>query len=237
MMTNAHFQESARAQNLEVCPLCFGCGMEIVKGKGARPCQCAIAAKIKRHIPASLELIPPRYAGFSLDNLTADPSRHKGQAKAIELIKANPTSNFAICGTFGSGKTHLFYSLFRSIVESRRAFAGTLAELIAEHKDRIEADKNGVAPRALSITPEALAQKFTPFSLFIDDIDKETPTEFVCKILFALVNAAYEFGQQMVFTTNLKPSQLIAHFEKADIRFGGSIARRLMDNTQIIKLF
>ncbi len=24
----------------EVCPLCYGSGMEVVPGKGARPCQC-----------------------------------------------------------------------------------------------------------------------------------------------------------------------------------------------------
>lgn len=207
--------------------------MEIVAGKGARRCECRIRAHIKQFREPAIAAIPSLYEGFSLENLVADNERHKAQAEEIEKIKANPNSNFAICGTFGSGKTHLLYSLYRTQLETRRVFAGTLEEIIAEHKARFD---NPNAP-AVSITPESLAQKSTPWTLFIDDIDKETPTEFVCKILFALVNAATNFKQQIVFTTNLKPARLVSHFERADERFGGAIARRLMDNSEIIKMF
>ncbi len=221
----------------KICGLCFGAGMEVVKGKGARPCICRQRERLNAAREQSLLSVPPRFQNINLDSLQADPTRHKNQQTAIDLIRSNPHKNFAIFGTFGSGKTHLLYSIFQTVIETKFAYASTLEEIISEHKTRFEADKKGNPVKSLSITPEHLTRKNTPFGLFIDDIDKETPTEFVCKIFFALVNAAYDNHQQVVFTTNLTPAGLIEHFKKADPRYGGAISRRLLSESLFIKLF
>lgn len=230
------FNELAQEQN-KICPLCYGCGMEVVEGRGARPCVCVIAKRIQEHKSGALETIPPLYEGFSLENIVPDPSRHWRQQEAIRIIRENPNEKFAICGKYGCGKTHLLWALYRNQLESRRVYAGTLEEIIAEHKAIFEANKTGAPVPSLSITPEKFRQRFTPWTLFIDDIDKETPTEFVSKILFALLDAACNFNHQIVFTTNLQPAALIQHFERGDARFGGAIARRLLDNTKVIEMF
>ncbi len=231
--------ESARAQKeaINVCPLCFGCGMEIVKGRGARTCQCAIRGRIESYREEMIAKIPSLYENLSLENIAPDLTRHRNQAREIKKLRANPNSNFAICGRYGSGKTHLLWALYRTQLESRRVFAGTLEQIVGEHKKRIEIEKRGDFPPPLSIVPEKFRQKSTPWTLFIDDIDKETPTEFVSKILFALLDAATSFQHQIVFSTNLHAEDLTEHFERADKRFGGAIARRLMDNTEIIEMF
>lgn len=230
---------SARAQSepINVCPLCFGCGMEIVKGKGARTCDCRIRAGIESRREEMIEKIPTIYEDFSLANLEPDLTRHRNQPREIQKMRENPNSNFAICGKYGSGKTHLLWALYRTQLERRRVFAGTLEQIVNEHKQRIETSNTGGFPAPLSIVPEKFRQKRTPWTLFIDDIDKETPTEFVSKILFALLDAVVSYEHQIVFTTNLHAEDLAQHFERADKRFGGAIFRRLMDNTEIIEMF
>ncbi len=50
----------------EICPLCYGSGMEVVPGKGARQCECR-KRKSKETFAEKLR-IPKRYEKCYIDN-------------------------------------------------------------------------------------------------------------------------------------------------------------------------
>src|SRR5438552_2063978 len=71
---------SAASQNAEgdpVCPLCFGTGMEVVSGKGARRCRCRI--QDRRAVSLAAARIPRRYEHCSIhnfENAGEEPSKY-----------------------------------------------------------------------------------------------------------------------------------------------------------------
>src|SRR5687767_5561727 len=61
---------AGREQSDSVCPLCFGTGMEIVPGKGARRCSCR--SQDRRTSLLTSARIPPRYEHCVLSNYQAE---------------------------------------------------------------------------------------------------------------------------------------------------------------------
>lgn len=231
---------SAQNQPIFECEKCRDTGMVEEmreefgrKYAGMTRCRCR-AEKIMRR---ALSVIPPKYSKVNLQSLKADSSRHAEQQRAIKLMRENPHANFAFCGSFGTGKTHLFWTLYEYRVrQSLKTYAGTLSDLLDAYRTAIQKSQQGEFVR-VPVSADDLSQDHTSFGLFLDDIDKARPSEYATEQLFNLINAAYNFNHQIVFTTNLSPTQLVAHFERADERFGGAIVRRLIDNTNLIEMF
>src|SRR5882757_5745398 len=55
-----------------VCEFCFGTGVEVVPGRGARPCRCQTQDSRRKFLDAAR--IPRRYANCSLDNFKTEPN-------------------------------------------------------------------------------------------------------------------------------------------------------------------
>lgn len=130
------------------------------------------------------------------------------------------------------------WALYReAVMNDRKVIACTLTELLDEFKRFIQlsmANQPLVYPR---LSAGDLKQNHTTYSIFFDDIDKARPTEYAMEQLFELANAIYDYGHQIVVTTNLSLTKLIEHFERADERFGGAICRRLVNNGMICEMF
>jgi DNA replication protein DnaC len=209
--------------------------MEIVSGHGARHCVCA---KRKR-AAALIAKIPERFANVRLETLVADPKRHLKQCEAIDAIRANPSGNFILAGRFGTGKTMMMWALYRAAVERMESTVihATLFEIIEEFRRQIRASQN---PDESAYSPRLEAvdlKRGYKYSLFLDDIDKARPSEYAAEQFFAILNAVYEHGHQLVVSTNLPIVKLRDHFDRADERYGGGIVRRLLDGAQTIELF
>jgi DNA replication protein DnaC len=211
-------------------------GMVIVRENGysfAKPCVCRLE-KLRRN---RLAQIPQIYKDVSIDTLKAI---NNSQQKAVALVKAYPQDNFIFCGRFGSGKTYLLWTLYKAAVmrDTERVVACKMVTLIDEYK-RFIADSmaNVDKPVYPRIAAADLRQDHTKYSIFFDDIDKETPTEFVAKQVFDLADAIYENKHQIVTTTNLTVTELVDYFDRADKRYGGGIVRRLIDNAHRIEMF
>ena len=186
-----------------------------------------------------LSILPPNFRNCRLETLEAMPALHSEQSNVVAEIKKNPGGNFFLAGDFGTGKTYLLWTLYRYAVEqdTRRVIACTLSELLTEYKNFIQASIKGdplIYPR---ISAEDLRQTHTKYSIFIDDIDKARPTEYTAEQLFELADAIYSYQHQVVVTTNLTLEKLVAHFKRADERFGGAIVRRLVDKAYICEMF
>lgn len=209
--------------------------MEIVDGHGARFCQCRLA-KIRAD---RLAKIPPKFAKFHLSTLEPMPGCHPEQTTLIPFIKANPESSYLLAGRFGSGKSLMMWMLYRNAIKQtpRKVVICTLAELLTEFRAFIQSSKNDETPKLPSVCAAELRQSDTPYSIFLDDIDKARPTEYAAEQFFEIVNAIYEFQHQLVVTTNLRIRELSDHFDRADERFGGAIVRRLVDNAKVVEMF
>jgi DNA replication protein DnaC len=206
------------------CATCEDTGFELTD-KGARPCEC----RLNRIRDSRFAKIPPKFAGLRL----ADIQPRKGQEQIITFAKENPQGSYFLAGNFGTGKSMLMWALYREAIERNapKLIACTLAELLNEYRGFIN---GGPLPR---MNATELKQSHTRYSIFFDDIDKAKPTEYAAEQFFEIVNAIYEYGHQVVTTTNLGVSALIDHFDRADERFGGAIVRRLVDNAKIAEMF
>jgi len=234
--------ELAENQPTFECSLCNDSGFVFVKteyrGKmvdNATRCECR-KKKIREKLIAA---IPAEFRGATIDALCPMVDLHPKQAEAVRLVKANPNGNFILSGNFGTGKSHLFWTLYRQAVEQgKKTYGGTLRGLIDEYQKAINLSKEGERYFP-PITADDYKQSDTKCALFLDDIDKARSTEYVAEQLFELVDAAYSFRHQIVVTTNLRIEELLRHFQKADDfgRFGGAIIRRLLDNATEIEMF
>lgn len=225
---------SSTASEQNLCEICGGTGMEIVE-RGARFCKCRVA-KIRAN---RLAKIPPKFAGFHLSTLEPDVRCHPKQAEIVPFIKQNPESSYVLAGRFGSGKSLMMWMLYRHAIKQtpRKVVACTLSELLDEFRAFIQSSVNRETPKIPRLNAAELRQTETPYSIFLDDIDKARPSEYAAEQFFEIVNAIYEFQHQLVVTTNLTVRGLADHFDRADDRFGGAIVRRLVDNAKVVEMF
>lgn len=222
---------------VNVCPLCYGTGHEVVPGKGARRCRCRHAAIIG----ARLSQIPVRYRGVRLDTLSPRIDLHETQGATIELLRNLPDDSYVFSGRPGTGKTHLFYALYERQAHNleRRVVACSMLQLINDYREAFRPLPPDAMPYEIkTVKPNDLMQSHTPYSLFFDDIDKPKITEYVAEQVHALFDAAYLNKHQIVVTTNLSEERLVEHFSRADERYGEAIVRRIIhEENNLIELF
>lgn len=226
--------ESAQILKFE-CEICWDVGMEIVPGRGARMCECRLRKiKIQR-----LSVVPPKFAGVSLTTLTPRVDIHPIQAQAVSWMKESPDACYFLAGQFGTGKTMMMWALYLHAVNQNKpkVVACTLSELLNEYRKAIQVSVEGGQVLIPRLSAVDLRQDHTKYCIFLDDIDKAKPTEYVAEQFFEIADAIYAYQHQIVTTTNLRLQDLIAHFERADERFGGAIVRRLVDNAKIVEMF
>src|SRR6202051_4343273 len=93
------------------CPHCFGTGMEVVPGVGARRCRCQSPDHRSRLFQAAR--IPPRYQHCPIQNyVTGDTETSKWVAKIeadriINDFLISDGRGLLFVGPVGVGKTHL----------------------------------------------------------------------------------------------------------------------------------
>src|SRR5829696_8808878 len=93
----------------EPCPFCFGTGMEVVAGKGARRCHCRTEGRRAKLFEAAH--IPLRYERRSLSNYHVTPgngTQLQAFNYAFKLVDEYPAVDrgLLLTGSVGTGKTH-----------------------------------------------------------------------------------------------------------------------------------
>lgn len=107
-------------QDEPACDRCFGTGMEVVSGKGARRCACRLI-DLRRRIFEQVRL-PMRYEECSLSNYqpaTNNPSQVLAFKQAYRLVREYPVveRGLLFAGPVGVGKTHLAVAILRGLTE------------------------------------------------------------------------------------------------------------------------
>lgn len=208
------------------CALCFGTGMEVTPN-GARRCQC----QPNERLIAGLSMIPARYAGVTLAGLEPDRRRHPDQARVIARMKAIPSGNYFISGKPDAGKTHMFWALYQyAVIGGQVVFVSKLFDLIEAIKAQMFDSK---LPSPL---PYVAGERI---SIFIEDVNKARPTEFVAERLFNFLDDVYNARHQLVVTSQLAPADLVKYFEVISNGVktvdGAALVRRMANNDTFIE--
>lgn len=190
------------------------------QNRGVKKCQCLLE-RIQR---AAVSRIPPRYRLLRLESLRPQTSLHFKQASVIEDIKGNPGASYLLFGKQGTGKSLLGWLLYRVAAEAGRPVVGlSVSDLLFQFR-RFEVDR--IEP---IVDAESLHDPYRRWLIFLDECEKARPSEFAGEKLFALLDAAYNYGHQVVITSNLQPNALKLHWSRASEQYGPSIMRRLLE--------
>jgi DNA replication protein DnaC len=229
----------------DVCTTCNGTEVEIVAGRGARPCTTC-RPELNR-IMSLRERKPRRYQAVTLETLEPRLDLHAEQANAIAWMRKHPFMNYYLCGEADTGKTHLMWALYdHALISGRTVVICSLFELVEAAKTMFRNTETR-PPRLISemeVLNRPNAAEY-PCSIFIDDVDKARPTEYVAELFFNYVDRIYRNKHQLVVTSQLDPEKsvngrasLIDHFENADPRYAMGIVRRMVnDETAAFRFF
>lgn len=193
-----NFDESPRVDDeAEICPLCYGSGMEVVPGKGARHCKCR-KQKSKEDLLEKLR-IPKRFRDCHLQNYKySNESQRDAYKFASELAYNYPAveRGVLLMGSVGVGKTHLAVSIIKSLTE--KGFSCLFSEFGLLLKE-IQDSYNQVSKTS---ELKVLAPVFNTEILVLDEIGASKPTDWVRDTMAHIINTRYNDKKLTIFTTN-----------------------------------
>lgn len=216
----------------EICPVCFGSGIEIIPGKGAKACEC-------RKRDAQTELfdrarLPIRYAKCHFSNYKE--GRHPTQKRALSLANTfameYPAVNQGILfmGPVGVGKTHLAVSILKGLVERGiPCLFYEFGSLLKEIQDSYNFNTQTSELRVL-------APVFDADVLVLDELGASKPTEWVRDTMNHIINTRYNDKKFTVFTTNYLDARRNDKEETLDDRIGVRLRSRLYEMCQTVSI-
>lgn len=217
------------AEELDVCQTCFGSGMEIVPGKGARPCECR---KQKSHTNLlDKARIPKRYIDCHFHNYKIlNPTQDRAFRYASRLAMDFPAieRGALFMGTVGVGKTHLAVSILKGLTE--RGFNCLFYEFGALLKE-IQDSYNPVSKIS---ELKVLSPIFNAEILVLDEIGASKPTEWVRDTMAHIINTRYNDKKLTIFTTNYLDERRNEREETLEDRIGVRLRSRLYEMCKTI---
>ena len=227
----------SREQADAVCPLCFGTGMEVVAGKGARRCGCR--SQDRRTSLITSARIPPRYEHCVLSNYQAEShedSKWRAKQQADVLYEDYPAiaaegRGLLFMGPVGVGKTHLAVAILRGLIE-RYGVAGLFYQSGALLKE-IQDSYNPI-----SQTSElgVLAPVFEADVLVLDELGASKPTDWVRDTLLQIINTRYNDKKLTIFTTNYLDDRPSEKKETLEDRVGVRLRSRLYEMCKTVQI-
>ncbi len=186
-----------RGDDADLCPICFGSGMEIVPGEGARPCQCRMK-KAKDNLLNRLN-IPKRYVHSYINNYKPlTESQVFAHNHAQKFIKDFPavSSGLLFMGPVGIGKTHLAVAVLKHL--SELGFYCYFCDFNALIKEIRESYN----PLSQTSESDLLQPIFKAEVLVLDELGASKPTDWVRDTLSYIINTRYNDKKLTLFTTN-----------------------------------
>jgi DNA replication protein DnaC len=215
----------------EVCPLCYGSGMEIVAGKGARPCECRKQKSHSNQIEKAK--IPRRYENCHFQSYRPmNPSQERAFKFAWKLAMEYPAieRGLLLMGSVGVGKTHLAVSILKALTE--RSFSCRFYEFGALLKEI----QNSYNPVSQVTELKVLQPIFDCEILVLDEIGASKPTDWVRDTMAHIINTRYNDKKLTIFTTNYLDERKAEREETLEDRIGVRLRSRLYEMCKTIQI-
>ncbi len=216
---------SATAEPI-VCSFCFGTGMEVVPGKGARRCRCRTEDARKKLLEAAH--IPRRYEECSLSNYR--PAANNGSQLrafnyAYRLVREYPSINRGLLfmGTCGVSKTHLSVAILRGLIEKG------VPCLFYEFGALLKEIQDSYNSASQSSELEVLAPVYEAEVLVLDELGAVKLTDWVRNTMTQVIGRRYNDRKLTVFTTNYGDERRRPAEEMLEERIGVRLRSRLYE--------
>lgn len=215
------------ATALDICSFCFGTGMEVVPGKGARRCCCRTQDAHITLLEAAR--IPRRYKECSLGNY--HPAKNNGsQLRAFNytyrLVREYPfvDRGFLFMGTCGVGKTHLSVAILHELMNKKSAPC-----LFYEFGSLLKEIQNSYNPVSQTSELKVLTPVIEAKVLVLDELGTTKPTDWVRDTMMQIINARYDDRRLTIFTTNYRDECGHPSEETLEDRIGTRLRSRLYE--------
>jgi DNA replication protein DnaC len=213
----------------DVCQFCFGSGMEVVAGKGARRCRCRTQSNQAKLLEAAR--IPRRYSECSLQNFFPVQGKYytnQGNAFrfAYTLARTYPAVDRGLLfmGSVGVGKTHLSVAIIRDLIEKKG-----IPCLFYEFGSLLKAIQNSYNPVSQTSELKVLSPVFEAEVLVLDELGASKPTDWVRDTMMQIINTRYNDKKLTIFTTNYLDGRRSEKDETLEDRIGVRLRSRLYE--------
>ena len=215
----------------EVCSVCHGTGMEIVPGRGARPCECKRRKSYEKLLAAAR--IPSRYEKCSLQSFQIrNMSQRRAHTLSFDLANSYPKieRGLLFTGSVGVGKTHLAVGILELLIQKG------VSCLFYEFGSLLKEIQNSY--NAVSQTSElsVLQPIFDAEVLVLDELGASKPTDWVRDTMMYIINTRYNDKKLTIFTTNyFDPKERKRETEESlEDRIGARLRSRLYEICQTL---
>ena len=214
-----------------VCQICLGTGIEVVPGKGARPCSCKTQGVHSNQL-ARVKL-PRRYSDCHFHNYTPqNPSQERAFKFATKLTMEYPAvdQGLVLMGPVGVGKTHLAVSILKGLTE--RGFGCLFYEFGSLLKEIQDSYNSNTRTSELAVLSPVLNTDV----LVLDELGASKPTDWVRDTMAHVINTRYNDQKLTIFTTNYLDERKNDREETLEDRIGVRLRSRLFEMCKTVEL-
>lgn len=215
----------------DACAFCFGSGMEVIAGKGARRCRCRTQGA-QGNLSAAAN-IPRRYSECSFQNfynVEGNTTIFNAFGRSSHLVQDYPATDKGLIfmGPVGVGKTHLAVAILRGLLEKG---VGCLFYDFGSLLKEIQDSYNHISKTSeLSV----LAPVYQAEVLVLDELGASKPTDWVRETMMQIIGKRYNDKKLTIFTTNYLDTRRTASEETLEDRIGVRLRSRLYDMCKTI---
>ncbi len=230
--SSAETAAAARAiEQIDECPKCFGSGMEVVAGKGARICDC----RKRKSQAGKFESVrlPKRYDGFHFHNYKPQTASQEAALRlATSLTMEFPAVDrgLLMMGSVGVGKTHLAVSILKGLTE--RGFKC----LFYEFHSLLKEIQDSYNPKTFTSELSVLSPVLRTDVLVLDELGASKPTDWVLDTMAHIINTRYNDKKLTIFTTNYLDERRRDGEEVLEDRIGTRLRSRLYEMSRTVLL-